>query len=143
MEYTGFTLTGQSIIECNNISHAEFLKRKLSDYNSMTAPVKTDKNIYKSIITFKYYFKLKEKYFEIISVSHVLIKTRSGRMFFNPSNPEALKCITEILTEIDILINQFCSHFEEIKDKIKYLSTEEIYSLSLVILGGFLFKGES
>lgn len=143
MEYIGFTLSDQSIIECNKITHQEFLKRKLSDYNGMTAPVKTDKNIYKSVITFKYYFKLKDKYFEIISVSQVLIKSKSGRMFFNPSNPEAIKCITEILTEIDILINQFCSHFAEIKDKIKYLSTEEIYSLSLVILGNFLFKGES
>ena len=143
MEYIGFTLTEQSIIECNKITNAEFLKRKLSDYNGMTAPIKTDKNIYKSIITFKYYFKLKEKYYEIVSVSHVLIKSKSGIMFFNPSNAEAIKCITEILTEIDILINQFCSHFAEIKDKIKYLSAEEIYSLSLVILGGFLFKGES
>ena len=143
MEYIDFTLSDQSIIECNKITPQEFLKRKLSDYNSMTAPVKTDKNIYKSVITFKYYFKLKDKYFEIISVSHVLIKSKSGRMFFNPSNAEAIKCITEIVTEIDILINQFCSHFAEIKDKIKYLSTEEIYSLSLVVLGSFLFKGES
>ena len=143
MEYIGFTLTDQSFIECNKITNAEFLKRKLSDYNGMTAPIKTEKNIYKSIITIKYYFELKEKYYEIVSVSHVLIKSKSGRMIFNPSNAEAIKCITEILTEIDILINQFCSHFAEIKDKIKYLSAEEIYSLSLVILGGFLFKGES
>ena len=143
MEYIGFTLTEQSNIECNKITHQEFLKRKLSDYNGMTAPIKVEKNIYKSVITFKYYFKLRNKYYEIISVSHVLIKSKSGRMFFNPSNNEAIKCITEILTEIDMLINQFCSHFDEIKDKIKYLSAEEIYSLSLVILGGFLFKGES
>ena len=84
-----------------------------------------------------------DKYFEINSVSHVLIKSQHGRMFFTPANAEAIKCVTEILTEIDLLINQFCSHFAEIKDKIKYLSTAEIYSLSLVVLGGFLFKGES
>jgi hypothetical protein len=64
-------------------------------------------------------------------------------MFFHPQNAEAIKCITEILTEIDLLINQFCSHLEDIKDKIKFLSPAEIYSLSLMILGGFLFKGES
>jgi hypothetical protein len=109
----------------------------------MTAPVKIDTNVYKSIVTFKYYFKLKEKYLEINSVSQVLIHSQRGRMVFNPANTEAIKCITEILTEIDVLINQFCSHFTEIKDKVKYLSTAEIYSLSLVILGGFLFKGES
>jgi hypothetical protein len=64
-------------------------------------------------------------------------------MSFNAASPEAIKCVTQILTEIDLLINQFCSHFAEIKDKIKYLSEAEIYSLSLVFLGGFLFKGES
>lgn len=143
MEYTGFTLSENSIIECNKITYKEFLSRKLSDYNGMTAPVKIDTNIYKSIVTFKYYFKLNEKYLEINSVSHVLINSQRGRMIFNPANAEAIKCITEILTEIDVLINQFCSHFTEIKDKIKYLSNAEIYSLSLVILGGFLYKGES
>lgn len=143
MEYTGFTLTEQSSIECNKITHDEFVSRELYDYNGMTAPVKTDNHTYKSIITFKYYFKLNEKYFEIISISHVLIKSRTGRMAFNPANPEAIKCMAEILKEIDLLINQFCSHFEDIKDKVKYLSAAEIYSLSLVILGGFLFKGES
>lgn len=143
MEYVGFTLTEQSSIECNKITFEEFINRELSDYNGMTVPVKIDNNIYKSIITFKYYFKLKEKYFEINSVSHVLIKSRTGRMVFNPANPEAIKCMAEILKEIDLFINQFCSHFEDIKDKVKYLSAAEIYSLSLVILGGFLFKGES
>ena len=143
MEYTGFTLSEQSIIECNKIARKDFILRKLTDYNGMTAPVKVDKNVYKSVITFKYYFELKEKYFEINSVTHVLILSRNGRMFFHPNSSEAIKCITEILAEVDILINQFCSHFSDIKDKIKYLSTAEIYSLSLVILGGFLFKGES
>jgi|GEM_PF-6522099 len=143
MEYTGFTLTHQSSIECNEIPIAEFKRRDLSDYNGMTIPVKTDKTIYKSVITFRYYFKLKEKYFEIISVSHVLIRSRTGRMVFNPSNPEAIKCISEILEEVDALIHQFCSHFSDLRDKVKYLSPEEVYSLSLVVLGGFLFKGVS
>jgi len=143
MEYTGFTLSEQSIIECNKISHKEFVRRKLCDYNGMTAPVKIDSTIYKSVITFKYYFQMGEKYLEINSVSQVLIYTRSGRLSFNPANPQAIKCVTEILTEIDTLINQFCSHFAEIEDKIKYLSPAEIYSLTLVILGGFLYKGES
>jgi len=143
MEYTGFTLSEQSMIECNKITRKDFLMRKLTDYNGMTAPVKVDKNIYKSIVTFKYYFELKEKYFEINSVSQVLIYSQRGRMNFNPANTEAIKCITEILTETDVLINQFCSHFSEIKDKIKYLSSAEIYSLSLVILGGFSLKGET
>lgn len=143
MEYTGFSLTEQSIIECNKISHKDFKRRKLSDYNGMTAPVKLDKGVYKSIVTFKYYFKLKDKYIEINSVSQVLINSRAGRIIFHPDNAEAIKCVTEILTEIDELINQFCSHFNEIKDRIKYLSAAEIYSLALVILGGFLFKGET
>jgi hypothetical protein len=143
MEYLGFTLTEPSKIECNKITRSDFITRKLSDYNGMTAPVKTDSNVYKSIITFKYYFEVQHKYFEINSVSHALIKSQNGRMVFNPANPEAIKCITEILTEIDLLINQFCSHFVDIKDQIKYLSTAEIYSLSLVVLGGFLFKGET
>ncbi len=140
MEYLGFTLNEQSKIECNKISRKDFITRKLSDYNGMTAPIKVDANIYKSIITFIYYFEVQDKYFEIHSVSQVLIQSQNGRMVFHPSNTEAIKCITEILTEIDLLINQFCSHFAEIKDKIKYLSPAEIYSLSLVILGGFIFK---
>lgn len=140
MEYTGFTLTDQSIIECNKITREDFLIRKLTDYNGMTAPVKVDSTIYKSVVTFKYYFTLKEKYLEINSVSHVLIHSHRGRMIFHSSNAEAIKCIIEILTEIDVLINQFCSHFPEIKDKIKYLSPAEIYSLALVILGGFSLK---
>src|SRR5438105_4388132 len=83
------------------------------------------------IVIIKYYFEIKESYFEILSVIHVQIKSKSGRMIFHPANLEAIKCITEILTEIDLIINQFSSHFAEIKDKIKYLSAEEIYSLSL------------
>ena len=143
MEYLGFTLAEPSKIECNKITRKEFITRKLSDYNGMTLPVKTDTNIYKSIITVKYYFEVQDKYYEINSVYSVLIKSQNGKMFFNPANLEAIKCVTEILTEIDLLINQFCYHFADIKDKIKYLSTAEIYSLALVILGGFLFKGES
>ena len=55
MEYLGFTLTEPTTIECNKITRKEFLTRKLSDYNGMTAPVKTDSKIYKSVITFKNY----------------------------------------------------------------------------------------
>ena len=126
MEYLGFTLAEPSKIECNKITRKEFITRKLSDYNGMTFPVKTYNNIYKSIITFKYYFEVQDKYYEIYSVSNVLIKSQNGRMFFNPANLEAIKCVTEILTEIDLLINQFCSHFADIKDKIKYPTNREI-----------------
>ena len=143
MEYTGFTISEESIIECNKITQEDFDKRKLSDYNGMTAPFKIDSNLYKSVVRFTYYFKIKEKYLEINSITNVLIHSRSGRMLFSPSHPEAIKCITEILTDIDLLVNQFCSHFTEIKDRIKYLSPAEIYSLTLVILGGFVLKGES
>lgn len=141
MEYLGFTLSQQSSIECNEISFEDFRKRKLSNYNGMTAPIKVDNIQYKTIATFKYYFKLGNTYFEIISVSNVLIKSKMGRMAFVPDNLEAIKCIIEIITEVDLLINQFCSHFKDIKDKVKYLSPAEAYSLALVILGGFLFKG--
>lgn len=140
MEYIGFNITQPSKIECNEISFEEFNKRRLQNYNGMTAPVKVDQTIYKSIISFRYYFKLTDKYYEIINVTHVLIKSQKGKLMFNPSNAEAIKCVTEILTEVDILINQFCSHIDDVKDKIKYMSEAEIYSLALVILGGFVFK---
>ena len=137
MEYLGFSLTEPSVIECNKIARTEFLSRQVSEYNGMTAPIKVDRTTYKCIITFKYYFEEKEKYFEINSDSNVLIKSQNGRMIFNPANAESIKCVTEMLSEIDLLINQFCSHFPQIKDKIRYLSIPEIYSLSLVVLGGF------
>jgi hypothetical protein len=140
MEYIGFNITQPSKIECNEISFEEFNKRRLQNYNGMTAPVKVDQTIYKSIISFRYYFKLTDKYYEISNVTHVLIKSQKGKLMFNPSNAEAIKCVTEILTEVDILINQFCSHIDDVKDKIKYMSEAEIYSLALVILGGFVFK---
>ncbi len=142
MEYIGFSIVHPTKIECNEIGFEEFKRRRLEDYNGMTAPVKVDSTIYKSVITFRYYFKLAEKYYEIYCIAHVLIKSKRGKMIFYPSNTEAIKCLTEILTEVDILINQFCSHFEEVRDKIKYLSTAEIYSLALVLLGGFVFKDQ-